>query len=288
MAHHRLSLGSVDFHDVQAGRRTFDIRDEDELRDTPTPGDRITYAEAHSLSQNKLEATVGVVSRYEQRPGFVVFSLRDVGRFRTDGSGAKPSDHVWGDRIEHLLFRLLDAINGATHTIVVELRKLGAHPPTPTVGLAVTSVIGRNPPMSSGTIIRLPKLEMSNVERVQLSLAPKLPDGSADPGPFTWTSSDSSIASLVGLVPAGDLRIGTVDTTIRPDGSLVQEGDPDPTNTAPSTSTVWALTPAGAGTADIVAESASPSVDGNLLPLELIEGRHGNVNLSAGQPVSDL
>lgn len=109
-------------------------------------------------------------------------------------------------------------------------------------------------------------LTLSDVERVQLSLAPKLADGSTDPGPFTWTSDNPAIASIVG-----------VDAN----------GEPDLANTSPTSAVVWVLTPAATGTATIMAQSASANVDGNAIVLTITEGRHGDVNLSAGTPVPD-
>ena len=145
-----------------------------------------------------------------------------------------------------------------------EFDRLSAHRATEALRLSVTAVVGKR---SKPMIKPVPALTLSDVERVHLSLAPKLADGSADPGPFTWTSDNTAIAQIVGE-----------------DAS----GAPDPTNTAPTTPNVWLLTPAGPGVVTITAESANPDVDGNSIEITITEGRHGDVNLSAGTPVSDL
>ena len=101
---------------------------------------------------------------------------------------------------------------------------------------------------------------------VQLSLAPKLADGSPDPGPFSWSTTDAGLAQPVGL---------------NADGSA------NPADTTPTGPVVWVLTPAGPGTATVTAQSASANVDGNSIELTITEARHGSVNLSVGTPVSD-
>lgn len=129
--------------------------------------------------------------------------------------------------------------------------------------LSVTGAVGRR---SSMAVKPVPPLTLSDVERVELSLAPKLADGSDDPGPFSWTSSDPSLAQVVGEAA---------------------DGSPDPAATSPTGAKVWVLTPAGPGVVTITATSASPNVDGNSIELTLTEGRSGSVNLSAGSPVPD-
>lgn len=153
------------------------------------------------------------------------------------------------DRIEHLV-----SSNAPTHG---------------NLNLTVTAVAGKESAMPLKT---LPPLSLSDVERVQLSLSPKLADGSSDPGPFSWSSDNTSIATVVGDKLDAD---GTTHI-------------PDETDTTPTGPTAWALTPAGHGSANITALSASPNVNGNLLPLVITEARTGDVNLTAGTPVSDL
>lgn len=109
-------------------------------------------------------------------------------------------------------------------------------------------------------------LELTDVQRVLLSLAPKQADGSDDPGPFTWTSDNPAVGQLVGLDAIGE---------------------PDLSNTSPSGTTAWLLTPAGPGTVNVSATSATANVDGNELQVTITEGRSGDVNLSAGTPVAD-
>jgi hypothetical protein len=151
----------------------------------------------------------------------------------------------------------------ALHDIARAIRHHADTHATPAVGLAVTAAIGRK----QMAIKPVSPLSLSDVERVQLSLAPKLANGTDDPGPFAWVSDNPAVASIVGVAA---------------------DGSPDLANTQPTTATVWVLTPADAGSANIVATSASPNVDGNSIALTITEGRSGSVNLSAGTPVSDL
>jgi len=163
----------------------------------------------------------------------------------------------WSHRAVREIVRALDRIAEAIYLL---------KPPTPVgsgdVSLSVTGAKGRTPM----AIKSVPPLTLSDVERVQLSLAPQLPDGSVDPGPFTWTSDNPAIAQVVGVDAAGN---------------------PDAANTAPVGPVVWVLTPAGPGQATITVVSQSANVDGNSIALTLTEGRIGNVNLSAGAPVPD-
>lgn len=131
------------------------------------------------------------------------------------------------------------------------------------VGSHISTIKGRNTAMAA--IITQPTVTMSDVERVLITLSPKLPDGTTDPGPFSWSSSDVAIGQLVGVDASGD-----------PD--LLQ---------VPTGTQAWLLTPAGAGSVGVTITSASPNVDGNLIPFELTEGRTGNVNASVGAPVPD-
>ncbi len=152
----------------------------------------------------------------------------------------------------------------ALERIACLIERISAQRATGALRLSVTTVQGRRPRME---IKPVPPLTLSDVEKVKLSLAPKLADGSPDPGPFSWASSDSTIAQVVGLDA---------------------NGDADPTNTSPTTPEVWLLTPAGPGVVTVTAISASENVDGNSIEITITEGRHGDVNLSAGSPVSDL
>lgn len=143
-----------------------------------------------------------------------------------------------------------------------------SHPSAPaSLGLAVTSVKGR-PPMA---IKPVPPLTMTDVQHVQLSLSPKLPNGNDDPGPFTWVSSDAANFPIVG---------DTVDA----DGNHI----PDPTNTAPNGTVAWVVTPTDVpGTTTVTVTSASANVNGNSIDITVLEGKEGDVNLSAGVPVAD-
>lgn len=152
-----------------------------------------------------------------------------------------------------------EAIVGALENIAAAIR--GDPQNTGALGLSVRIVIGRGRRMKQA-----PDLNLSDVQRVQLAIAPKLADGSDDPGPFSWSSSDSTVAQIVGVSPAD----GGPDLTQMPIGPVV-----------------WVLTPAGPGTATITVATISPNVEAEAINLVITEGRMGALNLSAGTPVSD-
>lgn len=156
------------------------------------------------------------------------------------------------DRVLKLLREIRDAV-----------RKLSVQPAPETLRLSVTAVAGRSSVMS---VKPVSPLTLSDTEKVQLSLAPKLANGSDDPGPFTWVSDNPAVAQVVG-----------VDA----------DGNADPTNTSPTGPVVWVLTPADDGSATITVTSASANVDGNSIVLTILEGTPGSVNLSAGAPIPD-
>lgn len=135
------------------------------------------------------------------------------------------------------------------------------------VGMRVTIVRGKGHKMASKQV---PPITMSDVQSVQLSLAPTLPDGSKDTGPFHWESSDPAIGLIVGD---------------QVDGAGVHS--PNLADANPSGPVAWLLTPSGPGTVTVTASSDTPNVDANSIDITLTEARSGSVNLSAGTPVNE-
>lgn len=84
--HHELKILPPYFEAVIDGRKTFEIRKDDrgfQSGDTVTlreydPGNKGYYrSEEEMYTKRKYNATIGYVSAYEQKPGWVVFSLRE-------------------------------------------------------------------------------------------------------------------------------------------------------------------------------------------------------------------
>ena len=73
--HHELKILPTHFVAVIEGRKTFEIRKDDRGFQA---GDTVTlreYSEHQKYTGRRHSAAIGYVTEYEQRPGYVVFSL---------------------------------------------------------------------------------------------------------------------------------------------------------------------------------------------------------------------
>jgi ASC-1-like (ASCH) protein len=73
MSTHKLRIEPVFFEAVQSGRKTFEIRDDDRGFHV---GDTVMLCEFNGqYTGRRLSAAIGYVTNFEQKPGYVVFSL---------------------------------------------------------------------------------------------------------------------------------------------------------------------------------------------------------------------
>jgi len=137
---------------------------------------------------------------------------------------------------------LIDAITGLTPQPPQAIEAI--------THLAVIAVEGRNP--MAPVIDHAPALNLSATQRVTLSAAPTMPDGTAAPGPHVWSTSDSA---ALPIEPASDGL--TCDV----------------------------LTPNDSGTGTIT--FTSPGVRTAYIKITYTAPVEGSANLSAGLPTED-
>jgi hypothetical protein len=94
--------------------------------------------------------------------------------------------------------------NRALRRIARAVEAIARPPARAGLGLALSSVIGKDHLMSVRNVV--PPVELVDVEKVLLSIAPKDADGQAvTDGPFTWTADNSANPEpVISLEPAAD------------------------------------------------------------------------------------
>jgi hypothetical protein len=73
MSEHKLKIDPIFFEKVLSGLKNFEIRDDDRGF---LSGDTVTLCEFNGqYTGRRLSAAIGYVTAFEQKPGYVVFSL---------------------------------------------------------------------------------------------------------------------------------------------------------------------------------------------------------------------